>query len=977
MPAAVHTILVARSTPRDAKALERTLAAVREQSRPVDALTIVVCGSVDRVREFVTSSGAESVIEAPTNATFAAAVELGYRRVRPGASAWLLTHDATPDRHALAALAAALERGPSIAIAAPKLVDESDPDRIVSLGQTMTRLGRSVELADGEFDQGQYDASDDVLGSDVRGVLVRGDIREQLAPDRALMGVDEGLDMGVRAHLAGRRVALVPGARVTVPHPAPGRMREAYIARTAQLHRRLAYAPAWAVLLHLIALLPLALWKTAVQLIAKNPAFVPAEWGAAATALVRPRAVVRSRRRIAAVRTASWGLIEPLRVSRSELRERSEAHEETAAPLRRELRFFTGGGAWAVIAATAVSAIVFLALLSWPGVGGGALLPLRRTVAGLWADAAYGQRAIGLDVVSAADPFSAVVAVLGSLWPANPSFSLLVLWLIALPLAVLGGWFAATRVTVRSGLRVVMAVMWALAPPFLAALMEGRPSAVLLHLLLPWLFFSVAAAHRSWGAAGSASLLLAAVCACAPSTAPALAVLWVVGLVLTVFVRPRGIPRVLWLVVPTAVMFLPVVSSQLTRGTPWAVFADPGLPWQGAHTAREQLATGFPTADPGGWGALLADLGLAPSTWWVPLLPAVVALLALLAPLTSRWRLGIATIVVAAAGLGTAFASAGIQVSSAQGDPVALWPGAGLSIAWLGVIAAAVITLDVGRAPQPAKRAAAVVAALCMLVVAVPSLTAVHRGQAELRSGEASTLPAFVAAQSTGGDGVATVILSPRDDGSLAADVVWGESETIGNQSTLQATETEPTDDDGWLAEVAADLVSGGSADVRAALAERGIGFVLLENGEGEDTDPQHTLRLSAAGAIDQRAGLMRVETARGVLWRIEGDLGQRPEPTAQEARTARTVVAAQLLTVVIALLLAVPTPRSHRAARRKPRVIGAGYELAAATEPRRPRTRTAKSPRRGGQPQSGGAGEPDSRGTDAQPAETERAGTP
>src|SRR5690606_22838464 len=144
--------------------------------------------------------------------------------------------------------------------------------------------------------------------------------------------------------------------------------------------------------------------------------------------------------------------------------------------------------------------------LAWPAIGGGALLPLRDTVAALWRDAGWGMRGIGIDVVGPADPFAGVVAVLGTLWPAVPSYSLVLLWLLALPLAVLGGWFAATRMTERAGLRILGGVLWALAPTFLTALVQGRPAAVILHLLLPWLLHSAAVAHRSWGAAGAASL---------------------------------------------------------------------------------------------------------------------------------------------------------------------------------------------------------------------------------------------------------------------------------------------------------------------------------------------------------------------------------------------------------------------------------------------------------------------------------------
>src|SRR5690606_12333418 len=117
-----------------------------------------------------------------------------------------------------------------------------------------------------------------------------------------------------------------------------------------------------------------------------------------------------------------------------------------------------------------------------------------------------------------------VVALLGTLWAGSPSFAMVLLWVLALPLAVLGGWFAATRISDRAGMRIFGGVAWALAPTFLTALVEGRPAAVLLHLLLPWLFHTAVVAHRSWGAAGAASIILAMAIACAPVLAPGLGV---------------------------------------------------------------------------------------------------------------------------------------------------------------------------------------------------------------------------------------------------------------------------------------------------------------------------------------------------------------------------------------------------------------------------------------------------------------------
>ena len=936
MPPAVHAILVARATPAAAAQLERTLDALRAQERPVDHLTVVVCGSAEKLRTLIDGSGAEGAIEAPATTSFATAVRMGAARVPEGRAVWLLAHDTQPEPGTLAALAAALERAPSVAIAAPKLVDAQDPSVIVSLGVSMTRYGRTVALAGGEYDQGQHDGDDDVLGADVRGMLLRSDARAHLLPDPALAGADEGLDMGVRARLGGRRVALAPGARVHAPVAGMAgipqqRMARAYAVRTAQLHRRLAYAPLWAVPLHWLSLLPLALWRTFLHLVAKAPARVPAEWGAAVTVMVRLSAIVRSRRAIRAFRTGSWAQITPLRATPAQLREHQDP-DGGEPVVRRELRFFGGGGAWAVLAALVVSVVAFLPLLAWPVLGGGALLPLRDTVAGLWADAAFGARATGLGDVGPADPFAGVVALLGSLSPARPSFALVALWVLALPLAVLGGWFAATRVSDRSGVRAAAAVVWALAPSFLAALIEGRPAAVLLHLLLPWLFFTASVAHRSWGASGAASILLLGVLACAPSLAPAVVVLWALGLLLAIaFQIRRGLARVLWLIVPSAVFAVPLVQAQLTRGTPWGLLADPGLPWAGGATDPLLLAFGFPAADPAGWGSALAWMGAADaSTLWVPFLLIPLAVLALAAPLTPRWRVGIAGVVIATIGLVAAHLVSVVQVATDAATAVPVWTGTSLSLAWLGVVAAAAVTLDAGIPRRGLARLAGLLAAACIVALSVPSLTSLARGDAVLANGPASTLPAYVTARAADEDDLGTLVLTAQPDGGVATRLVWGASETLGGQSTLQNTDPVVGDDDRALAEISSDLVSASSGQVQSLLSEAGVRFVLLTagaSGPGE-TDAARTRRLDAITAIDQRPGFVRVgETAKGVLWSLDADPQPRPGLDDRQQATARWILTTQALALLVALLLAVPTFASRRAARRMPRVVGRGYE--------------------------------------------------
>lgn len=930
MPARVHAIIVARPGSSARAQLLRTLDAVRSQTAPPSAVTLVMCGDATTARESEkVAETVEGIIEARATTSFAEAVELARPRVIDGTAIWLLAQDTAPHPRALERLTGMLERSPSAAVVAPKLIATDNEREIVSLGVTMTTMGRSVELAAGELDQGQHDGMDDALGSDIRGILIRGEVRDALRPDPALAGADEGLDLGVRARLGGGRVVLAPGARISVSPDGPaalptGASRRAYVRRLAQLHRRLSYAPAAAVPLHWLALLPLALWRSVTDLIGKRPESVIPEWAAALTAMLRFGAVARSRARIRSFRSSTWASIAPLRVTSSQLRRRLDDGHGSEGGAVSELRFFSGGGAWAVLAALVVSIVSFTTVLAWPTVGGGALLPLRETVSALWSDAAWGLRSVGVDVVGPADPFAAVIAVLGTLWPAAPSFSLVLLWILALPLAVLGGWFAATRVTDRAGLRIFAGVAWAAAPTFLTALVEGRPAAVLFHLLLPWLFHAAVVAHRSWGAAGAGSLLLAAVVACAPSSAPALALLLLVAIGITLGTAQfRGAIRLLWLPLPAAVMFAPLVFRQLAHGTPLALLGDPGMIWAGAQApadaaGRLAIATGFPSVDLAGWTLFASE----PIAVWAPLLCAPIALLALASAVAPRWRAGIMLLVVTMSGMATAFLAVGITVSFTQGTPVPIWPGAGLSLAWIGVVGAALVTLDTAITLPRLRLLATAVAAVALVVCAVPALAAFHTGRSALANGPVSTLPAYVAAQAAGDRPIATLVLTPQNDGGLAVDVAWGASETLGAQSTMLTTAVEPQGTD--ITSLAVDLLSARDFDAPGELAAQGISYVLLAEVPGGEGDQARALRTTAVASIDQRSGFVHAGTTeRGVLWRLEADVAE-PEPlSSAQQGTARLVITLQLLFVFAALLLSVPTRASRRAARAQSRIVG------------------------------------------------------
>ena len=90
--------------------------------------------------------------------------------------------------------------------------------------------------------------------------------------------------------------------------------------------------------------------------------------------------------------------------------------------------------------------------------------------------------------------------------------------------------------------------------------------------------------------------------------------------------------------------------------------------------------------------------------------------------------------------MATAFASVGVSVAFAQSIAVPIWPGTGLSLAWLGVLGGALVALDAGLAPRLrlGRTLAAVAVCAAIVVLAVPALTvAGPRASSTLTNGPA------------------------------------------------------------------------------------------------------------------------------------------------------------------------------------------------------------------------------------------------
>lgn len=899
------------------------------QTRKPDSVITVDCGSDDATAKMLAEFGPTQFIAADADLNFGQAINAAVSVTTPPAHdremLWLLAQDSAPDPTALEVLVDALEIAPSVAVAGPKVMEWIAGEYIHDLGESITPAGTTVTLVESELDQGQHDGLSDVLAVSAGGMLVRHTVWDQLGGfDPALPTIDDSLDFCVRVRLAGYRVSVVPAARITsagdgVAGPnqsSRGRLRRRRVRaeRSAQLHRRLVYAPAGALVFHWLSLLPLAFIRSIGQLLRKEPGAIVGEFSAAFGAAFNGRRVSNARRSFAKTRTLGWDAISTLRVPSAEVRRRHTLKREASLfglyGERPEVRFFSGGGAWTMLGATVLGIVMMVPLLGADTLSGGGLLPLSPNLSDLWASVGYGWRDLGLGFVGAADPFAAVVAVLGSIAFWAPSFALVLVYALAFPLAALGAWMAATRLTDRGSLRALAAALWVLAPTFLIALADGRPAAILVHLLLPWLFFTWFAAARTWSSSASAALLFAAVAACAPSLTPALLVVWA----LSVALAGRSIMRFIGIPLPALALALPLIFDQGLRGTWLNLVADPGLPVPSAHAPSLQLLLGLPGTD--GWSGVLDRYGVVgvDPQLVVPLLLAPLAVLALLALLLPGARLASGAWLVAVLGFGTALAANQLVLAAIGAEPVRVWSGSGLSLYWLGLVGALVIGL---RSLHRFASMPGVVAAVALAVVVLPLVSSLHLGTAAVREGTGQTQPAFIAAEAQIDTRVGTLQLTPQVDGGLLASIERGVGATLNQQSTLDSTDQTLSARDKAFAELAGNLASRSGLETSADLAEFGIRFIVLQPA-GTSVEAAETA-LRTETALDGNAALAAVgDTEFGRLWQFgETDAAASIPLPARAGGVFRLVTLLIMIAVVgSAVLLSLPIGAGREAVR-------------------------------------------------------------
>ena len=901
----VTAVLVAHD---GARWLPFALAALADLERSPRRILAVDTGSTDASPQMLADAlGAASVLSPPKGATFGSAVAeamgaLGAVPVRasdPEAPVvewiWLLHDDCAPEPDALHELLLEAERSPSAGVIGPKVRGWKNGRLLLELGVSIGRGGsRETYLEAGETDQGQHDARHDVLAVGSAGMLVRRDVWDALGGFSAdLRAFRDDVDLCWRARRAGFQVVVAPAAVVhhaeAATHgrrpPAPTSAGPLGEDRRSALTVLLCNLPRRSLPWAYVRLTLGSILRVLLLLLEKAPGEAAQELSAWAAVVLRPDRVVAGRRRRSGSISEPWSSVRPyLAPAGTHLRrgvealvgavgagradapsdgglESGPAGDEAdqmptagAGLLGRSLR---RPGALVTLGLLLLALVAFRGLLIGEALQGGALLPAPAGASDLWQTFTQPWHSVSVGSSLAAPPWVGVVAVASVVSLAKPGLLLVLLFLLAVPLAGITAYVLLTRLTPSRSIRLWGAVAYALLPAVTGGIAAGRLGTVLVAWLLPLLVMAgirVAPSSEgppSWRTVAGTGLLLALLAAFVPMVWVA-AVLIAAGGGLT-----SSAARAWWLRVGV-LLLVPVVAL-----VPWSwrLVTDP------SGLLLEAGAAGPGLADPAlpSWNVVLASPGGpgSPAAWITGGL--VVAGFAAL--VISRRRVVVAvawgvTLTGLLIGLFTTLIR--VNVPSLGGD-VTPWPGLATLLVGGGLIVAACCAAEevgetlAGRSFGWRQPLAAAVVALAVLAPAAGAWSWVARGASEpLTRTDAAVVPAFVAAASQSDQRPSTLLLTGQAGRPVAYSILHGAGVTLGAADVAPAAAAA-----GPLDAVVEDLTSGRAGDdISARLLTYGAAYVLVTS----PADPE------LVNALDAAPGLERLAASDGTaLWEVAG----------------------------------------------------------------------------------------------------------
>lgn len=828
---------------------------------------------------------------------------------------WLLHDDVAPAPDALGRLLATMGKRPRAAIVGAAHVRWRDTSRLVNLGTTVSRIGaRRIPLVvEDDINQGQHDWREDVMAVSLAGALTRREAFEKLEGiDTGYAGFGDSLEFCRRAWASGLDVVVEPSALVRHAQASlygarsagKGRASTHARRRVSDWHHAFAWAPWWLVPL-LVILVPLSAVVRVPVRIAQNvprialaellvpallvrrlPAIansVAAHRRTGATGRIESRLFASPKLVIDAVRQRELGVFERSRAANAPSDLVKAELDSTRATHRLSLLVVTivATGAAGALGIGWIRALAAGQMITGPGIGNTALSSSTvwsRAWTG-WSDAGFGSP--GID-----GAFAGLMAPLAAL-PGGLRVSLGML-LVAAPLfAALAAWRAAGHATRGAWMRGSAALVYALWPPFLAAIFDGRVGPVIAHIALAVAAdaFARATGWRRGEMVGAREELDSAPASASAGLATALA------LTVATVAQP-----VLLIPVIVVIVALGAVSSGSRRRLGGMISVPivvglPGLVAAARYISHPADVLSILAREPGPGASWQGDawrvaLGLSNADRWAPLIhgasvigwaAACVLMVAALAALLSRsaWRSSAVGLAMVGIGFGVSWWSASSTVAwsdNAGAGAATGWPGAGSSLVALGALVAALSTdgalrglngrrFAVGRVAGSSLATLAVGASLATVVfMAWPGAV---RGTATVAA--MTVLPLAVPLDQEGPYRQRVLVLNQQHDGTIAYTVLShdGSSEAMGRADLGPTGKPLGTSGDvsvgvPSLAQTVAEASRSGVAHLDA-LTAWGIGTIVVMPGGDR-----------IRSALDQNGSLtMAGVSERGTAYRV------------------------------------------------------------------------------------------------------------
>ncbi|MEY4491916.1 MAG: hypothetical protein RL085_327 [Actinomycetota bacterium] len=919
--------------------LSRTLAALEQQ--PIDEL-IHVETSANVVASQTTNT---FKLE---NASLAKSLALAVSKTSEQSEwLWILHDDSTPLPGSLTALLAIAETSLSVAVIGPKQVDYNDARVIVQQGLTLTRRGGLFSLVSNELDQSQHDQASDVLAVGTAGMLVKRDVFLALGGlSDSVPPLAADIEFSMRVRSLGHRVVVAPQAKVAhATLSLAGKRNRAWLSgnpktalRKAELQMRLSWAPLWQALGFWLLLPMITLGRLVWRIWAKRPDRLIGELAAAIWAQFTIFARLRARRSLSrsarAAMQALYATKQQVRddkrrnLEQDEIEARIEAHAalaerdsvDSSSPNTEQLLLGTVSTAKSFVEAKGlwfVAGLLAISFAFWPtdvAISGGATLPLSQDWFELFRRAGASWHPIGHGFVAPSDPFVWVLTLLGTFTFWSPSLAIAILFFVAKPIAFFAAFKAASVFTTKTWLRNLVALAYSLSAVLIETQSDLRLPSLIAQLVLPFLVFtvsrvallgkeiSVRSRQQTFTWVGLAAILLAIETAAAPNTI----LLAVAALIVVFLMRPRRFGYLIWIGLPMAAIFAPmVVYLTVIKANPAALLADP--------------AVALATTDAAAWRYLSGSLN--DSAWW-PLAIALAATgllvvaLAVLGLISSKTKtvaallgFGFSALLLAWAVGNLNFAAVGIGPAGqdfVNGSPQAL-----LAIWLLSALLAIASWLDSVNKRTGTRFFASLIA---LLIVAPAAAVAVVTTPVATWS-DARVMPALIDAQAAAGS-KAQVLVINSDSTSQAYSAAWipvdgVQLEDISVAYRFALSDIEQSSPEySTIAQLVADLVSANSSQVGAALAKYSIGYVLIEKANSQTQANDNARIATALNSVSQleAAG----ETDFGKIWRVR-NFEASAEPQSQSPWSITKAV--QLVVLLSFVMLAIPSAGRRRVA--------------------------------------------------------------